>query len=460
MQNEKTLVFWDDFYRTQQRNANSTATPPNATNPSPLSSSSSNTTLLATNNKKEWILEPSDALLRKILISAGLLVDDDDDDHTNNTTLATPSSADAAVTADCSSLATAAVADDGVDSMDDTARQKQQQHQQVCNNANTTTSNNNSSMASPPLRVLEIGCGTSSLSAALCAYWDQQCQQQQSHRYKQRQPQNVLHVLATDVSQVCIQQQKEDLERQQQQQLADGVNNGVTKWTVLDYQVLNITDTNDASLLLDQAFDLILDKGCLDTCLFRSKQPAVWLDAVVARLHSWLKRPTGVYIILTPRSKLKAVQQQRNGDLFHAIRHVLPAADYAMADLEPRQQQQQKHQNQKRQSSSPTTNNGDSEGNAPQPAATRRQFMYVCRPTDHPDVVHQSAGSHFSTTTAGSPPILPPQPSSGEGNSSSNDELCPTCGISLAAFRQSLPQWRDRSEEYWMRIWRGHQVHC
>jgi SAM-dependent methyltransferase len=216
MQNEKTLQFWEDFYRSENVQS------------------------------KEWIVQPSDSLFRSIL---GSLRCDDLNDST--------------------------IDDD---------------HDRT-------------------LLVLEIGCGTSLLSDALCHYWERQ------------ESQRRLHVIATDVSQVCIEQQRTlQAERDQKRCLSSAF---------LEYQVLNITESR--AELVSQ-FDLILDKGCLDTCLFRSKNTEAWIDVVLHHLYSWLK-PSGVYTILTPRSKIKHVRDYPG---FDVSRKVLSSAEYSLGDLEPR----------------------------------------------------------------------------------------------------------------------------
>jgi SAM-dependent methyltransferase len=217
MQKEKTLQFWDDFYRTDEEAA------------------------------KEWIVHPSDSLFRCILES--LRHDEITDDP---------------------------LADGRHDRL---------------------------------FMVLEIGCGTSLLSDALCQYWERQ----ESCRK--------LNIIATDVSHVCIEQQR-ILQRERDQ-------NRCFASTFLEYQTLNITEPHTE---FTSKFDLILDKGCLDTCLFRSKNTETWIDLVLHHLHSWLK-PGGVYTLLTPRSKIKHVRDYPGFDI---SRKVLSAVEFDLGDLEPR----------------------------------------------------------------------------------------------------------------------------
>jgi SAM-dependent methyltransferase len=124
-------------------------------------------------------------------------------------------------------------------------------------------------------RILEIGCGTSRLARALCLH--------------AATKQQTISVLATDVSSVCI---------QQNQERDKDVSN-------LSYKTLDILEGN----LGEERWDLILDKGCLDTFFFRSKSrggtsiATNLLDRVCTLLQ-----PAGVYLILSPRSKLKIVR--------------------------------------------------------------------------------------------------------------------------------------------------------
>lgn len=246
MQKDKTLHFWDDFYRTDEAVA------------------------------KEWIVQPSDALVRTILDQLSAKV---------------------------------SCREDG-------------------------------SVANSSFVVLEIGCGTSSLAADLCAFWN--CHHKKSEASSIGAHNIILNVLATDVSPVCIAQQ---LELRQEK-----IKKCVLASATLEYRVLNITEPNQE---LNGRFDLIVDKGCLDTCLFRSKKADTWVVTVLRNLHSWLRTDSGVYVIVTPRSKLKAVRDYPG---FLVTRTALSAEEYGNGDLEPR--------------------GGDKHDFT---SKEQKQYMYICR---------------------------------------------------------------------------------
>jgi len=283
------------------------------------------------------------------------------------------------------------------------------------------------------LRVLEIGCGTSSLAADLCDFWEQK---------DDPPPQRRLHVLATDASPVCIEQQRQ----RQQQVMNDRPETSstsscssssssapcCTRTTRLEYRVLNITEPHPE---LNGGFDVILDKGCLDTCLFRSKNKKndLVVDTVLRHLHAWLRPPPtqrsvsssvllsndddekdsggGVYCLVTPRRKLPVVRDLAD---FAVTRTVLPACEFAGGNgsLEPRSGVQ--HQ-----------------------TCSDRYYLYVCRRID-PEL-------NNSTQTTVS-------------EHENNFESCHKCGLSFEDFLSRTK--RNRTLEYWKRHWKAHEQHC
>lgn len=156
------------------------------------------------------------------------------------------------------------------------------------------------SFAKYHLRVLEIGCGTSNLSRD---FWHciQDSNQQNSFRDR-------VLVRATDVSRVCV---DSCYERDKKMPHVFGPGDKATDSNGIEYGVLDVqvspTD-KEAGL-----WDVIIDKACMDTFLFRSKSrgegknyPSI---VRVALLNIWrLLADTGVYILISPRSKLKAVR--------------------------------------------------------------------------------------------------------------------------------------------------------
>jgi SAM-dependent methyltransferase len=137
-------------------------------------------------------------------------------------------------------------------------------------------------------RILEIGCGTSSLGRELWKYM-------RVNTPAGEEQESSVHLLATDVSEVCIR-----LNQDRDSGLIDQGENAS-----IEYKVLNITESHPE---LEGKFDFILDKCCLDTLLFRSRQRGGELvRSVIDNIQSWLSEE-GVYVILSPRSKFKMIR--------------------------------------------------------------------------------------------------------------------------------------------------------
>jgi Methyltransferase domain len=344
MQKDKTLQFWDDFYRSEQKKVERDN---------------------VTESIKEWIVQPSDELFRLILrdlFSSNRGSGDGDGDEPPNHNAYGTNSADNIVTI---------------------------------------------------YKILEIGCGTSLLSDSLCKYWD----------HHVADGAKKLHVIATDVSPVCIEQQIKLQEQRQllQQEKRQNIclDNEFPPKTKLEYQVLNITESRPE---LVSQFDMILDKGCLDTCLFRSKNTEDWIDTVLHNIYSWLKVPNGLYTIITPRSKIKHVRDYIG---FHVTRTILNESQFGTGDLEPR--------------SSSTTNQHQSNATV-EDVKEARQYMYTCRRrqiSDTPNNINVTV----DTLTQ---PLL-----------------CTTCGVNYDSFCSVKGSKVCSSDtKYWSRRWLGHLQHC
>jgi hypothetical protein len=144
------------------------------------------------------------------------------------------------------------------------------------------------------LNALEIGCGVSELSRCLLQRLIQ----------KRAETNELLsyEFVATDMSEVCIDQCS-----QRDANCISLLNE--TNKDSLKYETLDILTAKPS-----QRYHVILDKGTLDTFLFRSKRtkkgselyPPLLLP-LLNNIHAWLK-PEGKYIIISPRGRIKAVR--------------------------------------------------------------------------------------------------------------------------------------------------------
>ena len=186
----------------------------------------------------------------------------------------------------------------------------------------THVSCDNNTNRFPPRRILEIGCGTSTLARDFY------------HFLKQQFPSQKFHVVATDVSEICIQQ----MLRRDDAHLRSTKDNVDKNVEGLEYVVWNVTHPPPGNFV--DYFDLILDKGCLDTILFRSRNRGprrfALMDTFLINVASCLRQATATdgncasrYLCISPRRKIKALRdgtrfqytqppqpfQRQNGDL-------------------------------------------------------------------------------------------------------------------------------------------------
>jgi hypothetical protein len=290
------------------------------------------------------------------------------------------------------------------------------------------------------ITILEIGCGTSTLARELylylqllpnTAYYSSQqstasasaltVSVEKAHFHdcarSSASPVYKRRVIATDVSPVCISQMRERDARIIQSSQGD-----------FSYEVLNIAD-NDHPHLARQ-FDVILDKGCLDTFLFRSRQRGsgqVYADLVrrvLNHLHSWLRdEPMGRYLILTPRSKLHSIRDFAG---FTSVQR-RPLTDIHRADLE-----------------------GDEKGNEDNKSSTDKDigsntveeamYFYTC--------------CKNSSYSADDPAFRIPIEKDPQ-----DEDMCPGCLVTFYDFRKGEDV-RGRGRPFWFREWRGHCRHC
>jgi SAM-dependent methyltransferase len=269
--------------------------------------------------------------------------------------------------------------------------------------------NYNNNNTSQPLHVLEIGCGTSSLVRDVKEYFGKQY-------LKQQQVCRNIHACGTDVSQICIDYLcKRDCHLIVQHKNENNNNNNNNNNNgLLEYNVLNVVDKVTST----RKWDLILDKGCLDTFLFRSRQRGPNSDyndliqKVLNNLHTLLKPRSGLYMFISPRSKIKAVRDYQGFSSTH--RYTLPAS--LLSTLEGT-----KHDS---------------------------GYLFVCTRNDDyiPGVTFPFRGQPNQNTSS--------------DDYDDDDATCPSCGVSFLRFRngESLPG--RRGTAVWIRQWEGHCKHC
>jgi hypothetical protein len=149
------------------------------------------------------------------------------------------------------------------------------------------------------------------------------------------QQKKFLHVIATDVSSVCITQQKERQQRMllQQCNISDPDVSSSLSSSTLEYDIFNIT-TTDVPQQYQHQFDMVLDKGCFDTCIFRSNKNTIdqWIPTVITNIVHCLIPQKGIYAVITPRNKIKYL---RDSNAFRSVtRTVLSSSQYLFADIE------------------------------------------------------------------------------------------------------------------------------
>ena len=169
------------------------------------------------------------------------------------------------------------------------------------------------SHASLSINALEIGCGVSQLSRSLL-----QRLLLNRHDADPCDVRRACCFVATDVSSVCIEHNRtRDDAFISSLRTADGS---------LSYDLLDVLDDKSSSSHT-RSYDIVLDKGTLDTFLFRSKRtkkgssshPPL-LTPLLNSVHRWLR--TGCeskYVIISPRPKIKSVRDFRG---FASVRRI------------------------------------------------------------------------------------------------------------------------------------------
>ena len=261
------------------------------------------------------------------------------------------------------------------------------------------------------VRLLEVGCGVSRLSISLLQRLLLYCQgiNTNSHDIYFR-----YNFVATDVSSVCIEHNRE-----RDSAYASSICNGRHRFS---YEVLNVL-SYDASSPHNQQYDMILDKGTLDTFLFRSKRTnkgstahPTLLTQLLNNVHRWLRCGCDAkYVIISPRAKIKSI---RDFNGFARVRRIKLDTTASSNDVVL------------------VKGNGE---NSKLPKS--EVYLYECIKND----------SYHPTRDAPYRDVII--------CNTRDESLCSTCGISFKEFLGKVDS-RDQGEVAWERRWKNHCVHC
>lgn len=255
------------------------------------------------------------------------------------------------------------------------------------------------------VHLLEIGCGVSQLSISLLR-----------RLLLCRQGANVYdriyNVVATDVSSVCI-----DRNRERDTLYVSLIRKEGHSFR---YEVLDVLNY-DASSPHNQQYDMILDKGTLDTFLFRSKRtnkgsathPPL-LTPLLNNIHRWLRcGHEAKYLIITPRAKIKSM---RDFNGFASVRRI----KLDIATL----------------SGNVILVKGNSENSK---QSKSEVYLYVCIKND---IYYPEHDAPYR-----------------ENGNTKDESLCSKCGISFKEFLGKVDS-KDHGEVVCERRWKNHCVHC
>lgn len=267
------------------------------------------------------------------------------------------------------------------------------------------------------LRILEIGCGTSTLSRDLYL-----------HLQTTLLRGNKITVVATDASEICIRQQRR--RRRDHRGLLHHVRGDDDKKDTipddsLDYRVWDVSRPPPVSFI--DAFHVVLDKGCLDTFMFRSRtrgpqqpqQPGHLVSTVLGHVHQCLRENNGSnreeghqsrYLVLTPRRKIKWIRDYPG--FARVVRYDLHGT-VSRGQLDGK--------------------DGD-DNDVP-------TFLHVC--TKDPSFDSGERGDIVSRT------VVHPV----------DTDACPGCGQTFYDFRRGEAL-EGRGSVFWYRRWNGHCQHC
>lgn len=261
-------------------------------------------------------------------------------------------------------------------------------------NTSKDNDNNDASNLPPPRRILEVGCGNSTLSRDLYLYLRQ--------KYSKHQ----FHVVATDVSDVCIQQMRH---RDAACLRLQTTQSDTSDKEGLEYCVWNITSPPPPRFM--DYFDVVLDKGCLDTFLFRSRHrgPGRFelMETFLEQITACLKMQenlTSRYLCISPRRKIKPL---RDGIFLQYIMppQALPRDDGELV--------------------------GDRERNT--------YYLHACRRRRQ----RKNSASIISK----------------EEKRPCDQDICHACRMTFWDFRKGEAL-EGRGSDFWYRRWKGHCQHC
>jgi len=278
------------------------------------------------------------------------------------------------------------------------------------------------------IRVLEIGCGVSQLSRSLLEH---------AINMRERSDPRInsfYSFVATDVSSVCLER---NLARDADFISALKATNSSSAGDLLSYEALDVvkeaTVTGDLKRLGGK-FDVCLDKGTLDTFLFRSKRtkkgtsphPPL-LISLLDNVHRILRHGCNAkYIIVSPRSKIKSIRDFRG---FSSVRRRLLNSGLVgeLFIIES---------NKKKQSSNLYGKDLVDESKK----TDSHVYLYECTINDYykpgVDKPFRDAGSLVA-----------------------DDSFCMNCGVTFLEFRGNVDIC-NQGEVCWARRWRGHCIHC
>ena len=241
------------------------------------------------------------------------------------------------------------------------------------------------------VEMLEIGCGASYLSREFFKYLT-----------KQDSPKLQYYLTASDVSSVCINNM---ISRDH-----DDILSSSGKFSYKELNILEAIDPEKKS-----RYCIVFDKGCLDTLLFRShhKLRCQLMARLLDNIHSLLVDNSGLYIVISPRSKIKFLRDYPG---FLTVKHVPLQGNCDGVIL------------------------GELDGRIDLPHL-KTAHMYVCEKNS--GYTPYSPGSCFQV------PL--------EKNRTS--EICPSCSLSFIDYKGKTNV--DLAQQkMWERRWNGHLTHC